>query len=60
MVQVNNPVYSYESHLYMSSFPPEVEISYEYDGEGYPVKAHRQNKTYRNTVTHRYIYAEKN
>lgn len=37
--QVNNPVYSSYLNMVSSSFPPEFEISYEYDADGYPVKA---------------------
>lgn len=37
--QVNNPVYTYSYNMAMSSFPPEYEISYEYDSEGLPLRA---------------------
>lgn len=37
--QVNNPVYSYQIIGIMSSFPPECEISYEYDMNDLPINA---------------------
>jgi hypothetical protein len=41
--QVNNPVYLSFMNMVSSSLPPEFEISYEYDPDGYPANAVMNN-----------------
>lgn len=43
IVQLNNPSYSSYMNAVSSSFPPEFEISYEYDSSGLPVKGNMTN-----------------
>lgn len=46
IVQVNNPVYSSYHNLLLSSFPPDFEISYEYNSKDLPVKATMKSLIY--------------
>ena len=59
--QINNPIYSFYYHSAMSSFPPEYEISYEYDSDGLPIKAEMKNVRFpeQEPVIVAYVYKDK-
>ena len=63
IIQYNNPVYTYMFNAYMSSLPPEYNISYEYNSLDLPVKEYHEHVGYSaqlGTYVYEYIYTEKN
>lgn len=60
IVQGNNPTSFYYYNAIMSSFPPEYEITYEYDKDGLPLKEYRKRLSHPlGTSVYEYKYIEK-
>jgi len=60
ITQGNNPTYSYYYNIIMSSFPPQYEITYDYDQMDLPVREFRRRlNEMQGTKTYEYEYIEK-
>lgn len=58
IIQKNNPVKTYYSNMLLSSFPPNYEHQYKYNGDGYPVRETRTDIRTKQTTTLEYLYSE--
>ena len=60
VVQNNNPTYTYMFNVFMSSLPPEFNITYDYNSLDLPVKSYSENITYSSSIAnYEFIYEDK-
>lgn len=60
ITQGNNPTYSYYYNIIMSSFPPQFEITYDYEQTGLPIKEYRKQLQHlQGTTVFDYEYIDK-